>query len=84
MITIFVAHRRFDPLIGLHCRDPSFPARADLGVGPLAVMFENSGEADDPGGEGHVDEGDQGAEEEGAGGVGGVDQGSYGGLKSVG
>lgn len=84
MITIFVAHRRFDPLIGLHCRDPGFPARADLGVGPLAVMFENAGEADDPGGEGDVDEGDQGAEEEGASDVGGVDQGGYGGLEGVG
>jgi hypothetical protein len=84
MIAIFVAHRRFDPLVSLHCRDPGFPARADLGVGPVAVMLENPGETDDPGGEGDIDKGDQGAEEEGAGDMGGVDQGSYGGLKGVG
>jgi hypothetical protein len=47
-------------------------------------MLENPGEADDPGGEGDIDKGDQGAEEEGAGDMGGVDQGSYGGLKGVG
>jgi hypothetical protein len=47
-------------------------------------MLENPGEADDPGGEGDIDEGDQGAEEEGAGDMGGVDQGRYGGLKGVG
>ena len=47
-------------------------------------MLENPREADDPGGEGDIDEGDQGAEEEGAGDMGGVDQASYGGLEGVG
>ena len=77
MIVVLVAYRRLDPVIRLYGRDPRFPARANFGIGPLAVVFEDPGKADDPGSESDIYKGDEGAEEEGPVRVGRVDERCY-------
>ena len=72
-IQLLVGRRRPDRLVVLDRLQPGPPATAELRVRPAAVGLQDAREAEHPGGELHVDEGDVRAEEEGPVRVRGVD-----------
>lgn len=68
-IQLIRARRPGHALLGFHRIDPCAPATPLLGLGPPAVRTQDAAQAEHPGRDLDVDEGEGGAEEEGACGV---------------